>query len=76
MSDYAQYEADLGVSLTERQQQVLILIVKGSSNRQIAGDLGIAEGTVRGHVQALFDITGLTSRVQLAVYALRNGIAQ
>ncbi len=52
-------------SLTERQGQVLALLVEGRSNRQIALALACAEGTVEVHVKALFKKAGVAGRTEL-----------
>lgn len=56
-------------SLTPREQDVLRLIGDGSTNREIAEQLFIAEGTVKTHVTHLFDRLNLKNRAQLAIYA-------
>jgi len=56
-------------SLTPREQEVLRLIRNGSTNREIAEQLYIAEGTVKTHVTHLFDRLNLQNRAQLAIYA-------
>lgn len=59
--------------LTEREQDVLRLIAKGFSNKHIAEELSIAEGTVKVHVKRLLSKLGLNSRVEAAVFALEQG---
>ena len=61
--------------LTAREREVLALIANGSSNKEMARDLGLAESTVKIHVQAILRKLNLTSRVQAAVYAVEAGIA-
>jgi DNA-binding NarL/FixJ family response regulator len=56
-------------SLTPREQDVLRLLGDGSTNREIAQQLFIAEGTVKTHVTHLFDRLNLRNRAQLAIYA-------
>ncbi len=51
--------------LTPRQREVADLIVTGSSNRQIAGTLSISLGTVKDHVHAILEATGMDSRARL-----------
>jgi len=48
--------------LTPRQKDVLTLIVKGKSNKEIARGLGLGEGTVKVHMAALFRVLGVRSR--------------
>ncbi|MFB2879424.1 response regulator [Floridanema aerugineum] len=56
-------------SLTPREQDVLRLIKNGLTNREIAKELYISEGTVKTHVTHLFDRLNLRNRAQLAIYA-------
>ncbi len=60
--------------LTPREQEVLVLIVKGRSNREIAQELGITEGTVKCHVNVILGRLGVSARTQAAVVALQRGI--
>ena len=55
--------------LTPREREVLSLIGRGSTNREIAQQLYIAEGTVKTHVTHLFNRLNLRNRSQLAIYA-------
>ena len=61
--------------LTERELEVLRLIAKGKSNKEIAQQLVIAELTVRTHVSNILGKLHLASRTQAALYALREGLA-
>jgi len=61
-------------SLTERQLDVLRLIVKGLANRQIAERLAIAEDTVKQHARAAYAFLGVSSRTQAMSAATRRGI--
>lgn len=61
--------------LTEREEEVLRLVAKGYSNKQIAAELYISETTVRSHVSSILGKLHLASRTQAALYALREGIA-
>jgi len=60
--------------LTPREQEVLELIVKGRSNREIAQELGITEGTVKCHVNVILGRLGVSARTQAAVVALQRGL--
>ena len=62
--------------LTEREMQILNLIVKGMSNRQIAESLGITEPTVKWHVNILLSRLNVSDRTQAAVAALQRGIVE
>jgi two-component system, NarL family, nitrate/nitrite response regulator NarL len=55
--------------LSPREREILALIAQGASNKEIARELGIAETTVKIHVQHILRKLGLSSRVQAAVYA-------
>lgn len=61
-----------GVDLTGREREVLILVVEGLANKQIARRLGISEKTVKGHLTNLFQRIGVTDRTQAALWAERN----
>lgn len=61
--------------LTGREADVLKLIARGLSNKDIAGELVISEGTVRVHVSSILGKLHLASRTQAALYAIREGLA-
>jgi len=54
--------SDLASTLTPRQKDVLTLVVHGDSNKEIARELGLGEGTVKVHLAALFRVLGVRSR--------------
>jgi DNA-binding NarL/FixJ family response regulator len=56
--------------LTERELEVLALVGRGLSNKEIATDLGITERTARTHVSNILGKLGLASRTQAALYAV------
>ncbi|OOZ40773.1 two-component system response regulator NarL [Solemya pervernicosa gill symbiont] len=58
--------------LTEREKEILELIAKGLSNKLIARELGITDGTVKVHVKHLLKKLNLRSRVEAAVWAVEN----
>ncbi|MGA3046003.1 MAG: response regulator transcription factor [Terracidiphilus sp.] len=58
------------VHLTDREKQVLDLILLARSNREIAGQLGIEERTVKAHVGRLMRKTGADNRIELSMRAL------
>lgn len=62
------------IGLTDRQGQVLGLMVRGLSNRDIADQLGLSEGTVKIHATAVFKALGVNSRTQALVAVARYGI--
>lgn len=59
--------------ITEREREVLQLVVKGKTNQEIGYALKISEKTVEKHVGALLGKLGLASRVELAVWAVQKG---
>ena len=59
--------------LTPRETQVLGLLARGRSNREIGGALAIAEGTVKGHVHRILRKLRASNRTEAAVAALRAG---
>ncbi|MGH9422949.1 MAG: response regulator [Thermoanaerobaculia bacterium] len=63
-------ELDLG----ERQVEVLRLLLKGMSNRDIAGELSIAESTVKHHTKLIYNALGVESRAEAFVAAQRRGL--
>jgi NarL family two-component system response regulator LiaR len=61
--------------LTEREQEVLHLIARGLSNREIARELGISEKTVKTYVGNILSKLHLADRTQAAIYAIKKGLA-
>ena len=59
--------------LSEREQQILLLVAEGLSNRQIAGQLDISENTVKVHVRNIFAKINVASRTEASLYAVRQG---
>jgi len=60
--------------LTPREREILLLLARGDSNKEIARQLSVAESTVKIHVQNILKKLNLTSRVQAAVYAVEHGM--
>lgn len=60
--------------LTEREVEILDLIATGATNKEIAGQLFISEGTVKNHVSRILSSLNARDRVQAAIYALKNGL--
>ncbi len=60
--------------LTERETEVLRLLAKGKSNKEIAYDLTISEPTVKTHVSSILGKLGVSSRTQAALHAARIGL--
>lgn len=62
------------LDLTERQKEVLRLILKGYNNERIASELAIAPNTVKQHAHAIFMALGVSTRAEAVVAATRQGI--
>lgn len=61
--------------LTERQKDVLRLMLKGYNNERIAFELAIAPNTVKQHAHAIFTSLGVSTRAEAVVAAARHGIS-
>ena len=61
-------------NLTQRERDVLTLVGRGMSNKQIAWRLGISEKTVKAHLGSVFDRLGVHDRTQAALWAQRHGL--
>lgn len=64
--DYEAYE------ITEKEREVMKLVADGKSNKEIAGEMFLSEGTVRNYISGILDKLNLRDRTQLAVFYLRN----
>jgi predicted ATPase/DNA-binding CsgD family transcriptional regulator len=61
-------------TLTRREREVAVLVARGFTNRQIATELVIAEGTAANHVKHILARLGVDSRVQVAAWAVEHGL--
>ncbi|MFZ0801298.1 MAG: response regulator transcription factor [Terriglobales bacterium] len=59
--------------LTPREQQVVALVADGLSNRGVARELGLSEHTVKKYLFRIFDKIGVSTRVELVLYAVTRG---
>ena len=63
-------------NVTLREREVAELIARGLTNRQIAAELVVAEGTVANHVKNILARLGFDSRVQIAAWEIERGLHQ
>lgn len=70
----SQWNAPSSRQLTGREVEIARLVALGLRNSEIAKHLSITEGTVKTHLNNIFEKLELRDRVELAVYALRHGI--
>lgn len=62
------------MKLTRRQNEVLDLIQRGASNKQIGARLNLSQGTIKVHVSNLLKKYGVQTRTQLAMYSSQNKV--
>jgi two-component system, NarL family, nitrate/nitrite response regulator NarL len=62
--------------LTPREREILAALVDGASNRDIAERFSLSEVTVKHHLKSIFDKCGTSNRLELVLFALRNGLAR
>lgn len=65
-----------GEALTGREQDVLVRLSAGRSNKEIAGDLSISETTVKSHLKSIFSKLNVLSRTEAVAVASRRGLVQ
>ncbi len=65
----------LADDLTDREREVIRLVARGCSNHEIAQELVISEKTVKTHISHILGKLNLEDRTQLAIYAIRKGLA-
>ena len=59
--------------LTNREEQVVALVAEGFANKEIAQELGLSEHTVKKYLFRIFDKLGISTRVELVLYAVSHG---
>jgi DNA-binding NarL/FixJ family response regulator len=65
-------ESRRNFGLTQREIEVIGLVTEGCSNREVASRLSITEDTVKRHLTNIFDKVGMSTRLELALFALKN----
>ncbi len=80
LSKFREFGGDLALEgdrflspLSPREMEILRLLVRGMSNKEIAYHLGISHQTVKNHITSILGKLGVSDRTQAAVYALRRG---
>ncbi|MCP5117438.1 MAG: response regulator transcription factor [bacterium] len=63
-----------GARLSNREREVVALVVQGYRNREMAEKLFISEQTVKNHLHNIFDKVGVSDRLELALYAIHEGL--
>ena len=64
-----------GHDLTEREREVILLMVEGLNNTQIAGRLVVSPSTIKSHVSSILAKLGVTSRTEAVALAIRHKLA-
>jgi two-component system, NarL family, nitrate/nitrite response regulator NarL len=73
-SEESRARADFG--LTRREREILTLVVEGDTNKGIARRLSVGEDTVKHHLTSIFNKTGVSSRLELALFALHYHLVE
>ncbi len=76
MQRMAQPAPDLSEPLTEREQEVLVLLAQGKPNRDIAAALVVTERTVKFHVSSILGKLGASNRTEAVVLAKERGLVE
>ena len=63
-------------SLTNREVDVLRLVARGMSRKQMAGSLALSEATVRHHMEHIYAKIGVSTRVAAALSAIEHGLVE
>lgn len=67
-------KTDMSETLTPRERDIMRLVAQGMDNREIAGELFLAEGTVRNNISRLLEKLKLKDRTQLAVFTVKHNL--
>jgi len=62
--------------LTQRGLQITSLIAEGCTNKDIAAEFKISSETVKHHLKQIFDKTGVSNRLELAIFAINHGLVR
>ena len=67
-------DLDVAERLTSRELQVLRMVARGHSNKEIADKLNVCEGTIKSHLHHVYEKLGVKGRLELALYARDKGM--
>ncbi len=67
--------ASIPETIQKNEMRIIRLIGTGLANKEIAGELGFSEGTVRNYISAILQKLDLRDRTQIAIFAVQNGLA-
>lgn len=76
MHDFQHGKPRAMTALTDKQMQILRMIVDGKQSKQICHQLNVSDSTLDSHLKAMYSKTGTDSRITLVVYAFRSRIIQ
>ena len=62
--------------LSPREREIVAALAEGMSNREMAERFGLSEVTIKHHLNSIFDKCGVSNRLELALFALRHGLAR
>jgi DNA-binding NarL/FixJ family response regulator len=62
--------------LSPREREIIVALAQGLSNRDIADRFKLSEVTVKHHLNSIFDKCGVSNRLEMALFALRHGLAR
>ena len=65
---------DNAAALSNREMEIVILVAQGYKNKEMAERMFISEQTVKNHLHNIFDKVGVSDRLELALYAIHNGL--
>jgi DNA-binding NarL/FixJ family response regulator len=61
-------------NLSQREMEIVLLVAQGYKNKEMAERMFISEQTVKNHLHNIFDKVGVSDRLELALYAIHNGL--
>jgi DNA-binding NarL/FixJ family response regulator len=60
--------------LSQREREIVALVAQGYKNKEMAAKMFISEQTVKNHLHNIFDKLGVSDRLELALYAIHQGL--